>query len=111
MTPIVAAVSAMVTLRLRVRMRQSSFVAGMHLFYPLSRSKRASSCPAHRLRRVRAWTTTTSPAAPGAVIALQERTIALMADQEDVRRIALSLPETAESDTGFAFSVRNKGKD
>lgn len=33
-----------------------------------------------------------------------------MAGQEDVRRIALSLPETAESDDRFAFSVLNKGK-
>ncbi len=33
-----------------------------------------------------------------------------MASQEDVRRIALSLPETEEGDTGFAFSVLNKGK-
>ncbi len=41
----------------------------------------------------------------------QERTIGLMADQADVRRIALSLPDTTESDRGFAFSVRNKGKD
>jgi hypothetical protein len=34
-----------------------------------------------------------------------------MADQQDVRRIALALPETTESDSDFAFSVRNKGKD
>jgi hypothetical protein len=34
-----------------------------------------------------------------------------MADQQDVRRIALSLPETTESDKHFAFSVRNKDKD
>jgi hypothetical protein len=34
-----------------------------------------------------------------------------MADQEDVRRIALALPETTESDKHFAFSVRTKGKD
>jgi hypothetical protein len=33
-----------------------------------------------------------------------------MADQEDVRRIALSLPETVESTDRFAFSVRNKDK-
>jgi hypothetical protein len=33
-----------------------------------------------------------------------------MADQQDVRRIALSLPETSESDEGFAFSVRNGSK-
>jgi hypothetical protein len=33
-----------------------------------------------------------------------------VAGQEDVRRIALSLPETAESDERFAFSVLNKGK-
>jgi hypothetical protein len=53
--------------------------------------------------------------AAGVVLAgvrfVQERTIRLMADQEDVRRIALALPETDESDEGFAFSVRNKGKD
>jgi hypothetical protein len=33
-----------------------------------------------------------------------------MATQADVRRIALSLPETEEDPTRFAFSVRNKGK-
>jgi hypothetical protein len=33
-----------------------------------------------------------------------------MASQADVRRIALSLPETEEGDGRFAFSVRNKGK-
>jgi hypothetical protein len=34
-----------------------------------------------------------------------------MADQEDVRRIALSLPEVKESQDHFAFSVRKGGKD
>jgi hypothetical protein len=33
-----------------------------------------------------------------------------MATQADVRRIALSLPETEETPGHFAFSVRNKGK-
>ena len=33
-----------------------------------------------------------------------------MADQGDVRRIALSLPETSEEDGRFAFSVLNGGK-
>ena len=33
-----------------------------------------------------------------------------MANQSDVRRIALSLPETSEGDDNFAFSVLNKGK-
>jgi hypothetical protein len=33
-----------------------------------------------------------------------------MATQADVRRIALSLPETEEGKDHFAFSVRNKGK-
>ena len=33
-----------------------------------------------------------------------------MATQEDVRRMALSLPETEEGDDRFAFSVRGKGK-
>jgi hypothetical protein len=33
-----------------------------------------------------------------------------MATQSDVRRIALSLPETEEAADRFAFSVRNKGK-
>ena len=33
-----------------------------------------------------------------------------MADQDDVRRIALSLPETVEEEDRFAFSVLNKGK-
>lgn len=34
----------------------------------------------------------------------------VMATQADVRRIALSLPETEEARDRFAFSVRNKGK-
>jgi hypothetical protein len=34
-----------------------------------------------------------------------------MADQEDVRRIALALPDTSEGEAHFAFSVRNKGKE
>lgn len=34
-----------------------------------------------------------------------------MATQDDVRRIALSLPETVEAADRFAFSVRNKGKE
>jgi hypothetical protein len=34
-----------------------------------------------------------------------------MADQGDVRRIALSLPETTEGKDHFAFSVRNRGKE
>jgi hypothetical protein len=33
-----------------------------------------------------------------------------MADQSDVRRLALALPETVEGDDHFAFSVLNKGK-
>ncbi|MGE5125507.1 MAG: MmcQ/YjbR family DNA-binding protein [Betaproteobacteria bacterium] len=33
-----------------------------------------------------------------------------MADQEDVRRIALSLPGTSEGDDRFGFSVENGGK-
>jgi hypothetical protein len=33
-----------------------------------------------------------------------------MANQEDVRQIALSLPGTSESDDHFAFSVLNRGK-
>lgn len=33
-----------------------------------------------------------------------------MATQADVRRIALSLPETEEGSDRFGFSVRNKGK-
>jgi hypothetical protein len=33
-----------------------------------------------------------------------------MADQDDVRRIALSLPETSEEEGRFAFSVRSGGK-
>lgn len=33
-----------------------------------------------------------------------------MATPEDVRRIALSLPETSEDPNRFAFSVLNKGK-
>ena len=33
-----------------------------------------------------------------------------MATQADVRRIALSFPETEEANNRFAFSVMNKGK-
>ena len=33
-----------------------------------------------------------------------------MASQEDVRRIALSLPETTQTETGFSFAVLNGGK-
>jgi len=33
-----------------------------------------------------------------------------MADQSDVRRIALALPDTVEADDHFAFSVLAKGK-
>lgn len=33
-----------------------------------------------------------------------------MADQDDVRRIALSLPGTCEADDHFGFSVLSKGK-
>ena len=33
-----------------------------------------------------------------------------MATQADVRRIAMSLPETVEGDDRFAFSIPNKGK-
>lgn len=33
-----------------------------------------------------------------------------MADQDDVRRIALSLPGACEEEGRFAFSVENKGK-
>ena len=35
---------------------------------------------------------------------------AVMADREDVRRIALALPDTSEAEDHFAFSVLNKGK-
>jgi hypothetical protein len=33
-----------------------------------------------------------------------------VADQEDVRRIALALPDTSEAEDHFSFSVLNKGK-
>jgi hypothetical protein len=33
-----------------------------------------------------------------------------MASRDDVRRIALSLPETVEGEDHFAFSVLNRGK-
>jgi len=33
-----------------------------------------------------------------------------MADQDDVRCIGLALPDTAEGEDGFGFSVLNKGK-
>jgi hypothetical protein len=34
-----------------------------------------------------------------------------VATQDDVRRVALALPETVEADDRFAFSVMNKGKE
>jgi hypothetical protein len=34
-----------------------------------------------------------------------------MADQDDVRRIALALPDTSEAPDRFAFSVRNGAKE
>jgi hypothetical protein len=34
-----------------------------------------------------------------------------MADQNDVRRIALALPDTTESEDRFAFSVRHRSKE
>jgi hypothetical protein len=34
-----------------------------------------------------------------------------MADQDDVRHIALALPDTSEADDRFSFSVANKGKE
>jgi hypothetical protein len=34
-----------------------------------------------------------------------------VATRDDVRRIALALPDTVEAEDRFAFSVRNKGKD
>jgi hypothetical protein len=34
-----------------------------------------------------------------------------VADQQDVRRIALALPGTTEAEDHFAFSVLNKGKE
>lgn len=34
-----------------------------------------------------------------------------MATRDDVRRIALALPETVEADGHFAFSVRDRGRD
>lgn len=34
-----------------------------------------------------------------------------VADQEDVRRLALELPEVREAEDHFAFSVLNKGKE
>jgi hypothetical protein len=33
-----------------------------------------------------------------------------MASQQEVRRIALSLPETVQEESGFAFAVVNRGK-
>jgi hypothetical protein len=38
------------------------------------------------------------------------RTGTLVADQEDVRRIALALPATSEADDRFSFSVQNRSK-
>ncbi len=34
----------------------------------------------------------------------------MLTDQDDGRRVALSLPQTAEGEDHFAFSVLNKGK-
>jgi len=34
-----------------------------------------------------------------------------VASRDDVRRIALALPDTVEAEDRFAFSVRNKGKE
>jgi len=34
----------------------------------------------------------------------------VMADQDDVRRIALGLPDTSEAEDHFSFSVRNRGQ-
>jgi hypothetical protein len=41
---------------------------------------------------------------------LNGRAGVVMADQNDVRRIALALPETSEGEGRFSFSVRNKDK-
>jgi len=41
---------------------------------------------------------------------MTRQTAEAMADQDDVRRIALSLPEVSEHDEGFSFSVPNRGK-
>src|SRR5947207_1569443 len=41
---------------------------------------------------------------------IERRRWPTVADQEDVRRIALALPDTSEADDRFAFSVLNKGK-
>jgi hypothetical protein len=41
----------------------------------------------------------------------QTRYTSGVATQRDVRRIALALPATVESEERFAFSVRHKGKD
>ena len=45
-----------------------------------------------------------------AVVEAGDQEVRGMADQEDVRRIALALPDTSEGEDHFAFSVRNKGK-
>jgi hypothetical protein len=44
------------------------------------------------------------------VVDAVDKEVRCMADQEDVRRIALALPDTSEGEDHFAFSVRNKGK-
>ena len=44
------------------------------------------------------------------VVEAGDKEVRGMADQEDVRRIALALPDTSEGEDHFAFSVRNKGK-
>jgi hypothetical protein len=45
-----------------------------------------------------------------AVVDAVDEEVRCMADQEDVRRIALALPDTSEGEDHFAFSVGNKGK-
>jgi hypothetical protein len=45
-----------------------------------------------------------------AVVDAVDKEVRCMADQEDVRRIALALPDTSEGEDHFAFAVRNKGK-
>lgn len=44
-------------------------------------------------------------------LTLHASLITKMATQDDVRRIALDLPGTSESENHFAFSVHNRGKE
>jgi hypothetical protein len=75
---------------------------------------RLEGCPAVRQwyggARKRGNTGLFATALESSVLARTRSRSASMADQADVRRIALSLPEAVEGSDRFAFSVMNRGK-